>query len=296
MKLSKLEVLVNFGFCQDPFDGPAFETADQIRIRRIIGLAVRSRAMVSIIGERGIGKSEAVKAALDALNARLVMVRPADKERLLISDIEQEMIYALGDDPPRRGKVVRTEQLRRTVGDASRKQEVVLVIEEAHRLHGQTLRSLKTLRELDWLGKSKLFSVILVGQSDPTNKPGVAEVRLRTDSVSMHGLSEKEAGHYLQMTVGAVFSDEAAAEVARQPGASNFLDLQQLLINSMGRALAAGRERVEAEDICENKTQKRTLPARKVGPPAKKDMSEAVRSVLSKRNGEAQPPAAQAAG
>jgi type II secretory pathway predicted ATPase ExeA len=303
MRLSRPEVLVNFGFSRDPFDGAAFETTDQVRIRRILAMSVQSRAMVSIIGERGIGKSEAVKAALDTLNAGLIMVRPADKERLLISDIEQEMIFALGDDPPRRGKVVRTQQLRRLLGEASRKKDIVLVIEEGHRLHGQTLRSLKTLRELDWIGKSKLFSVVLVGQSDPMNKPGVAEVRLRTDSVQMHGLSAREIQHYLQITVGAVFSEEAAAEVARQPNTSNFLDLQHLLVQAMGRALAAGRDKVESEDVCSEASKQRAATKGKIRvknavprPEEAQLGGEAVRAVLSRRQGEEPPSALQAAG
>ncbi|MBE0598973.1 MAG: AAA family ATPase [Desulfuromonadales bacterium] len=297
-RLSRPEVLVNFGYNRDPFEGTWMETADQARLKRVLAMSVQSRGMVAVAGDRGIGKTEAVRTALDAMNAKLVMVRPADKERLLISDIEQEMIFALSDEHPRRGKVIRTQQLRRVLGEASRKNEVVLVIEEAHRLHSQTLRSLKTLRELDWMGKTKLFSVVLVGQSNPTNKAGLAEVRLRSDCIQLQGLSSQEAASYVRGTVGAVFAETALFEVLRQPRISNFLDLQHLLITAMGRALAAGREKVEPQDLAGDAAEA-PAPGKRgkaavAGDPQKG--SEAVRSVLSRRLGESTPEPLQATG
>ena len=249
MNLSKIELLAEFGFNYDPFDDDGLETADRIRLKRILAISIQSRGMVSVVGDRGIGKTKAVKAALVNLDALVVKIRPADKERLLISDIEQEIIFKLSDDQPRRGKVIRTRQLRRILGEASRKKKVVVVIEEGHRLHGQTLRSLKSLRELDWMGEENLFSVILVGQSDPMNKPGVSEVRLRTDCIQMHGLVGDEIKQYIERTVGSAFEDETIEFLAKSLKRANFLDLQQVLVDCMFRAMAAGRDMVTLEDL-----------------------------------------------
>ena len=172
------------------------KTMDSERITRILAMAINGHAMVSIVGARGCGKTRAINGALQKMNVRKVFVRSADKSRLLISDIEQAMILDLSDEKPKRGREIRARQLRRILGEASSMQEVVVVIEEGHRLHGMTLRALKTLREMDWMGKTELFSIVLVAQSDPMGKRGVSEVRLRSDAVLMKGLTRDEISRY----------------------------------------------------------------------------------------------------
>lgn len=302
--MSRLELFVNLGFTSDPFAATDFSTSDSVRVRRILEMAVKAHAMVSIVGHRGIGKTRAVNAALKDLGARQVTVRSADKTRVLISDIEQAMILDLSEEHPRRGREIRARQLRRVLGEASRKQPVVVVIEEGHRLHGQTLRALKTLRELDWMGESELFTVVLVGQSDPMNKAGVAEVRMRSDCIRMQGLTTSEVRKYIRETVGQVFTDKAIDEMAPMPEASNFLDLQQLLTNLMCRALMAGRDQVEPEDVRAESGKARKEPTRpkkeragKAGAQAEiQTGNEALRSVLGRRNGNDRSEPAQAVG
>lgn len=243
--ISKLETFVNFGFSRDPFKGVVCDTADAIRIGRILKVAVQSGAIVSIVGARGYGKTEAVDTALKQLDVQVVTVRAADKARLLISDVEYAMIFDLSDEKPKRSKEVRARQLRRVLGEASRKGKILVVIEEAHRMHGMTLRALKTLREMDWMGRRELFSVALIGQSDPMGKPGVSEVRLRSDSVFMNGLTPSESLDYISATVGRVFTDDAIMEVSKHRNANNFLDLQDLLVGLMARALLGGKKMVD---------------------------------------------------
>jgi type II secretory pathway predicted ATPase ExeA len=247
--LSKLELLVNFGFKNDPFKSIQFKTGDGLRIKRILDMAVKSNAFVSIVGNRGAGKTRAVATALKDMNALPVVVRSADKARLLISDIEQAMLLDLSEEKPKRGREVRSRQLRRVLGEASRKQFIVVIIEEGHRLHGMTLRALKTLREIDWMGETELFSVVLLGQSDPMNKAGMAEVRLRADSVEMYGLSKSEIAAYIEKTVGHIFETAAIDLISAMPEARNFLDLQNIIINLMRLAATHGRKQVTQTDI-----------------------------------------------
>lgn len=249
--MTKLETFVNLGLKADPFHRAVFNTGDALRALRILTIAVESRAMVSIVGPRGVGKTRSVRAALDKIGCRVVLVEKSQKEKLSISDIEQAMILDLSDEPPKRGGEVRARQLRRVVGEASRKQKVVVIIEEAHRLHGQTLRSLKTLREIQWMGDSELFTVVLIGQSDPMNRAGVSEVRLRTDCVQMHGLTGDEASEYVRATLGKYFDDEALELISSLPQAKNYLDLQELLVGLLNHALTGGREQVNKQDVNE---------------------------------------------
>lgn len=251
-RISKQELLLGFGFKNDPFKGFMMESTDYKRIGQVVNMAVSGRAMVSVIGERGIGKSNAVRAALNnRSDLKLVCPYASDVNKLLISDIEQAIILDLSNEKPKRGKEVRARQLRWVLGGASNRANVVLLIEEAHHLHGMTLRSLKRIREIVWMGNADLLTVILVGQSDPMSQPGVSEVRLRSDSVHMEGLSHSEAEFFVEHTVGAAFEKEAITELCRVSGSHNYEDLKALIYAAMQKALFAGRKRVTPDDIAD---------------------------------------------
>ncbi|BBO84510.1 hypothetical protein DSCO28_50760 [Desulfosarcina ovata subsp. sediminis] len=248
-ELSRLEILDHFGFKRNPFKSVDFETADRARIRRIVSMAVADNAMVSVVGIRGMGKTRSVVDAARRMSLKPVVIDFPEQTRLLIGDIERTMIRELSDENPRRSKDARKPQLRRILGESARQRKVVVVIEEAHRIHSMTLRAIKSLRTLDWMGQEELFTVILIGQSDPMRKSGVSEVRLRADSVQMQGLTSSEAGDYIRTVVGDVFDDKAVGTVSRLPECRNFLELQSVLMRLMGRAMVDGRDRVTSSDV-----------------------------------------------
>ena len=247
--MSRLETLVRFGFDCIPFKGADLKTSDSTRNKRFLNLVIKENEFVTIVGKRGSGKSWMVKKALRELKARQVVVRSSDKLRLLISDIERAMILDLSEETPKRGGEIRARQLRRILGEASQKEKIVLVIEESHRLHPMTLKALKTLRELDWRGETELFAVVLIGQSDPMNKAGVSEVRLRSDTVHLQGLTANEVRKYVEKTVGRVFSGKAIKAISLLPESENYLDLQSVLLSLMARALIEGHEEVQYDDV-----------------------------------------------
>lgn len=247
--MSRLSVLAEFGFKKDPFRGVNMETADVSRVKRIIGMAVESRAMVSIIAERGQGKSRAVNTVIKDMEVKEVRLLTSDKEKVLVGDIERALITDLSQEEVKRTREIRARQLRRILGESARQQEIVLVLEEAHRLHGQTLRSLKTLREMEWMGQSPLFTVVMLGQCDPMRKPGVDEVRLRTDTIYMKGLTQAEIGGYLNEVVGRCFEDGAIEALSRLKPARNFLDLQEMIVALMGKAMEYGHKKVTPFEI-----------------------------------------------
>uniref|UniRef100_C6E6T9 AAA ATPase n=1 Tax=Geobacter sp. (strain M21) TaxID=443144 RepID=C6E6T9_GEOSM len=249
MIMTRLEMFVNLGYKVDPFKKPRFETGDALRVRKILTMGVESHAMLSIVGERGIGKSEAIKAALAKLGVKIVIVHKADRTKVSISDVERALILDLSDEKPKGGGETRSRQLRRVLGEGTRKRKIVLLIEEAQRLHGATLKSLKTLREIEWMGESELFTIVLVGQSDPMQRAGVSEVRLRSDCVRMQGLTSEEAGSYVRATVGTHFDAAAIDALSELPQATNYLELQELCVELLNHALAAGRELVSVEDV-----------------------------------------------
>lgn len=290
--MTRLETFVNLGYRKDPLKGQLFETGDMIRTRRILAMAVESRAMVSIVGERGCGKSEAVKATLKRQSLSEVWVKRVDQENLTIADVKTAIILGLSDENVKRGGIVSSAQLRRIVGEASRKQQIVVIIEEAQRLHKNTLRSLKTLREMEWMGETELFTIILVAQSDPMNRAGVSEVRLRSDLVRMQGLSVNESAHYVRETIGKHFDDTAVEALAELPSARNYLELQALCIDLLNIALADGREQVSVDDVRSIATpaaQPVPRAAARTKPAAPVSATSALKSVLDRRTATAAP-------
>lgn len=253
-KISKQELFVEFGFHRNPFRGIRLNTTDHQRIGKVINMAIEDHAMISVVGERGIGKSCSVRTALSN-NNNITVITPQsnDMEKLYVSDIEQAIIFDLSREKPKRGKEIRARQLRRIIGSASSTSNIVLVIEEAHHLHGNTLRSLKRMREIQWKGEVELLSIILVGQSNPMNKAGVSEVRLRSDCITMHGLTKNEASVFIKTTVGSVFTKEAIDTLSKSKAHHNYEDLKGLIIAGLESALFAGRREVLECDVLPQK-------------------------------------------
>jgi len=251
MEVSRLEILAELGYAKDPFRNFRMETADSLRLKRVLKMGIDSRSMISIVASWGFGKTSALDLAFRELDAHVVRLHTPDKERVVVSDIEKGLILGLSNESCKRTKEVRARQIRRILGEAAREKPVVLVLEEAHRMHGQTLRALKTFRELEWMGQSPLFTVVMVGQYDPMRKKGVDEVRLRSDTVRMKGLTASEVKEYITATVGKHFEDDAAEALSRLDVARNFLDLQDALITLMSRAIECGQKKVISLEVFE---------------------------------------------
>jgi len=249
MAVSRLEVLAEFGYSKDPFKGFRMETADSLRLKRLLKMAVESRAMVSVVASWGFGKTSALEIAFREIDAHVCRLITPDKERVVVSDIEKALILGLSNESCKRTKEVRARQIRRIIGETSREKPIILILEEAHRMHGQTLRALKTFREMDWMGQSPLFTVVMVGQYDPMRKKYVDEVRLRSDTVHMKGMTDSEVREYIKNTVGKSFEDDAIEAVSRLNGTRNFLDLQEVIINLMSKAMELGEKKVSVLDV-----------------------------------------------
>lgn len=249
MAVSRLEVLSEFGYTKDPFKGFRMETADSLRLKRVLKMAIESKAMVSVVASWGFGKTSALEIAFREMDAHICRLITPDKERVVVSDIEKALILGLSNESCKRTKEVRARQIRRILGEASREKPVILILEEAHRMHGQTLRALKTFREMEWMGQSPLFTVVMIGQYDPMRKKYVDEVRLRSDTVFMKGLTDSEVREYVRNTVGRQFEADAIEAVSRLSGTRNYLDLQEILLNLMSKAIELGQKSVSSLEV-----------------------------------------------
>lgn len=241
--------LHHFNLPEDTFF-KAFNSRDTENVGIALKGAINNKGIASVIGPRGVGKSSAVAAALPG-HAKIVTPLAPDRERLRIGAVLDAIIYDLSKESPKQSAEARTRQVRPILGEAGREGPVVLVIEESHRIHHSTLRALKSLSELKWMGRGPLLSIVLIGQKDPLALPSLEEVELRAKKgrVVMAGLSEAEATDYIKSTVGAAWEPDAVAAVAATKAARNYLDLQDALIAAMDQALAEGRKRVELSDV-----------------------------------------------
>ena len=239
----------SFGLGVDPWAAMSMSTADAKRVAEMVEAAVEAQAFVSVLGPRGAGKTRAVRTALRS-HERSKVVEPLrlTREKLHMGDIETAIVRDLCDEAPRRSGEARSHQVRRVLGTASRERRIVLMLDDSHVLHHATLRSLKRLRELSWLGRSPLLGIVLVGQRDRTE--ALPEVGLRSDRLTMAGLSGEEAAGALgRAGYGAVLSESALARLSSHERARNWLDLQALADECLAAARAAGAKRVELAHV-----------------------------------------------
>lgn len=161
---------------------------------------VHMNDMLAIVGGPGMGKTTLYHEAARRLSQHddqaplIVRVRNEDKEEMRIGSIITAMLLELLDGTSERIRSdmeARTRQLithlgRRCVHGGKIVRRVVLLIENAHRLHANTLMAIKGLHENDFAGMHPLFSVILIGQEQLAEKIGrYKEVRWRFSSIEL---------------------------------------------------------------------------------------------------------------
>ncbi len=231
----------HFGLPADPCTSLDLDTIDSQRAGDLVRAAVEAQAFVSILGPAGSGKTRAVRQALTQDGVRVVEPIRLGRERMHIGDIETALVRDLSDERPRRSGEARSHQVRRILGAASRERPVVLTLDDGHLVHGQTLRALKRLRELTWLGRAPLLGVVLIGQMD--RLAGIRELDLRSDRLWLAGLTASE----VRVALGgfrAALEESAVERICASHAARNWLELQRIVDLAIAEAIAQGARRV----------------------------------------------------
>ncbi|MCY3730082.1 MAG: AAA family ATPase [Rhodospirillaceae bacterium] len=220
-------------------------TGDAARVATLVGAAASTQAMVWITGPRGVGKTRAVRRALETQDIPLVEPLRLDRENLHLGDIQAAIVRDLSDETLRRSGEARSGQVRRILGTVRR--PPVLFIDESHALHHAAVRGLKRLRELSWLNRpAPLLGIVLAGQREPSAR--MAEVTLRSARLTMAGLSREEAGRAVADALnrkGRVIGFAALKHLSGDDRARNWLDLQQLVDAAIALALARGLDQID---------------------------------------------------
>lgn len=208
-----------FGLFRDPFTDDVqdpedlFLPTDARAVREHLWSTAKFGGFLAIIGESGAGKStlrEDLEERIIRENASIVVMAPyvlgmEDSDQkgkpLKAASIADAMIRALTPlENPKRTLEAKAAQLHKLLKDSRRGgNNHVLIIEEAHGLHKQTLKHLKRFYELKD-GMKPLISIILIGQTELKTKlsessPDVREVVQRCELVQLPPLDAHLEGY-----------------------------------------------------------------------------------------------------
>lgn len=208
-----------FSLFRDPFTDDVQEPGDLFMppatraVREHLWSTAKFGGFLAIVGESGAGKStlrEDLEERIIRENSPIVVMSPyvlgmEDSDQkgkpLKAASIADAMIRALTPlENPKRTLEAKAAQLHKLLKDSRRGgNSHVLIIEEAHGLHKQTLKHLKRFFELKD-GMKPLISIILIGQTELKTKlsessPDVREVVQRCELVELPPLDSQLEGY-----------------------------------------------------------------------------------------------------
>lgn len=231
-----------------------------LRFKNDIKSAVKNNDMLAIVGEVGSGKSTLFREAARELTIIrdqapiFIYVRNFYKEHLNIAGIINAIIFDISDEHPRRDLEARSRQVVRLMGLLAyeQKKKICVVIEEAHRVHANTLRAIKELREAEFAGISPLFSIILIGHPQLRTKLEMRkEVFWRSDIIELNEsqgwMNYQERINFLKSVFGDAMNSEARNRVAilkKMP-----LEMEFFVAQKMKEAHLAGKTILDGETI-----------------------------------------------
>ena len=186
----------HFKLMRDPFDDPqshedVYLEPESRYVREYMHDAATHGGFLAVVGESGSGKSTLREDLIERLRddgEGVAVIEPytlgvsggRDGRSLRARDIAEAVIATLS--PSTRipaSPEMRARKLHQLLRDSNRAGvRHVLIIEEAHDLHGHTLKALKRFWELKD-GMRRLLSIILVGQTELLDKLGASMADVR---------------------------------------------------------------------------------------------------------------------
>jgi general secretion pathway protein A len=165
-----------FGFSKEPFSSELkveeiLKTNAVLAVADRVDYAIRLGAVALITGEVGSGKSTALRFAISRLHPseyRLVWVTAGGGS---ILELYRQIVWELEVPTPSHGRASLTRFIRKAILDLvlSKKQKVVLLIDEASLLRLEVFAELHTLTQFE--GDSKpILPLLLAGQNNLLDK------------------------------------------------------------------------------------------------------------------------------
>ena len=223
--------LEHFGLSEPPFRITPhtdffFDGADRgATLEALIYAVLHDEGIVKVSGEVGSGKTMLCRVLMERLPQHvttLYLATPA-----LASD---EILHAIGDElalklSPERRSVALRELQEHLISLYGAGRRVVILIDEAHVMPGDTLEQVRLLSNLE-SNRHKLLQIVLFGQPEldaTLAKPALRQLRDRiTHAFRMRPLAAPEVAKYLSFRMRAagyrgpeVFTPRAVGRIAR---------------------------------------------------------------------------------
>ena len=207
------EVMRYYELARAPVDLGYFETEHHTQLIRDLRASIAGGRLIALTAVIGSGKTLLVRRLRDELEreGRVIVSRSLTLERskvtvpLLVTalfyDLSPEKVVTIPGHPERRERDLQ-ELFRKA------KKPVVLFVDDAHDLHGNTLKALKRLIELVQDGGGQL-SVVLIGHPRLKNdlrRPIMEEIGDRATVLEFGGLRDRQRA-YLDWALAAALKD-----------------------------------------------------------------------------------------
>ncbi len=253
-----------FGFSREPFSAELkveeiLKTEAVVAVADRVDYAIRLGAVALITGEVGSGKSTALRFAISRLHPseyRLIWVTAGGGS---ILELYRQIAWELEVETPSYGRASLTRLIRKSILDLvlSKKQKVVLLIDEASLLRLEVFAELHTLTQFE--GDSKpLLPLLLAGQNNLLDKlywrtslPLSSRVIARShlEGVDRQGM-ENYLNHHLRLAGlnHSVFAEQAITAIHQGSGGL-FRKSNHLARGALIAAAAEKCQQVSAEHV-----------------------------------------------
>ena len=173
------EAMKHFKIFRNPFiddiqkDSDIYMSEEHRYIYEAMTDAAKHGGFLAVIGEVGSGKSVMRRKVVEQLkkdgDTIVIFPQMIDKTRVNAASICDAIIMDLSEDRPSMKLEAKTRQVHKLLLERAKQGfRSVLIIEEAHDLHTNTLKYLKRFYELED-GFRKLLGIILIGQTELKN-------------------------------------------------------------------------------------------------------------------------------
>ena len=225
----RAEVMEYYGLARSPRVVGYYEAAHHRQLLQDVKQAVCEGGLVALCGLVGAGKTATLRRLQEVLTkeGRVLVSRSMAVERnratlgTLITALFCDLSTDKGPKAPTQIEL-RERALRDLV--RKRKKPVVLIVDEAHDLHHNTLTGLKRLIEMVADGGGKL-SVLLAGWPRLRNdlrQPTMEEIGYRTTVFSLEGVTGSQR-EYIEWVLGTCAGDRSKVDGILDPAAVDLL-------------------------------------------------------------------------
>lgn len=226
-------------------------------VRKELESGIFDNQLQALIAPFGSGKTFLLRQLKRNIHKRVefVHVKAFDDKWIRIGSILTAMITDLAPrENVRRDIETRSRQVINILGEKVVKQgrTVCLVIEDCHRLHVNTLNSLKLMREEDFAGFSPLFGIVLLGWPEFLAKlSNRKDILWRMQTIELTNengwFTLPERVQYLENVFGTIIEAATRKRIARLHHTPE--GLNHYVVQKMKSAALAGYDRLDGNVV-----------------------------------------------